>query len=85
MPWSYGISSGRIILRSRRAARSIPRWSAIASMTRSITKQPCTRPAPRYGVTITVFVYSEWNSTRYAPTLYGPSNWVEEMIGTMMP
>ena len=26
--------------------------SAIASMTRSITKQPCTRPAPRYGVTM---------------------------------
>ena len=50
-----------------------------------MTNTPCGRPAPRYGVTITVFVYSESNSTRYAPGLYGPSSWVDVMIGTMRP
>jgi hypothetical protein len=55
-PWSYGISSGRTKFRSRTTVRSSPRSAAIASMVRSITKQPWGRPAPRYGVTITVLV-----------------------------
>jgi hypothetical protein len=55
-PWSYGISSGWMKLRSRTVARSRPRYAAIASIVRSMTNTPCGRPAPRYGVTCTVFV-----------------------------
>jgi hypothetical protein len=69
----------------RTSARSLPSAAAIASMVRSITKQPCGRPAPRYGVTITVLVYMLSKTTRYAPGLYGPSSWVEVMIGTISP
>ena len=72
-------------LRARTSVRSRPSSAAIASTVRSITKQPCGRPAPRYGVTSTVFVYSESNSTRYASGLYGPSSWVEVTIGTIRP
>ncbi len=65
--------------------RSLPSAAAIASIVRSIANTPCGRPAPRYGVTITVLVYSDQALQRYAPGLYGPSTCVEVMIGTMIP
>ena len=55
-PTSHGNSSGWIMFRRRTSAGSRPSSRAMSPMTRSITKTPCGRPAPRYGVTITLFV-----------------------------
>jgi hypothetical protein len=43
-------------LRRRISARSTPNSRAARSSSRSITNTPCWRPAPRYGVTIGLFV-----------------------------
>ena len=55
-PTSHGNSSGWMRFRRRTSAGSRPSSRAMSPMTRSITKAPWGRPAPRYGVVITLFV-----------------------------